>query len=830
MKTKYLLISAFALVTLVACKREMVYNPDYDPETETVKTQVVFSVSTASNDTKQVADETQATSSSPFLGMNQAWMFAYQQKTGTSPNFTYQNGKILSSDQSTENIYDLDNLVGPGDLSQQTETSQTNKPSHRVLEMQLPIKTNTLLFYGRGRPGAVAATDPWDVYDHFGHMDAYTISGTVGEVDFRLGKRISDHQKFTQVEKVLAAIFTVIMNSNLKEATARTNVLADDFPTQFDITSDPEKAAMMKPYMYALNGVQTNVEAADYLPPITWADYIRADGKSPVTPAKNRTSLEGKLCTAFTQMTTIHTSDGELRAGSGETILLVMKDLWSVINSVRCSQPTGKEEAVAKLFAEVVSNNLYKYFSAIPPSDGGPVTSIAYQPFSTMRTNLATDLANADRWFVAPANSTVNIDLDVYKPDMDYVNNSSNFPTNYDLSKFPYVFKLPRGATHMACVQSVTVTPEGQEAYSVPVSCFYYPQTFNVDGMHVSPGTVYNADNYYYPAELLYFGNSPIRVRDEQLSESQYPNGSMTWNTESEWTAWSSGAEGYVRSSTRSVAMQYNINYGVALLETKVKIGAEHIYDNNAFIQDRDNHVTEDDKEVVINGTDKYFKLTGIIVGGQSQNVGWNYLPIDPPGWTTGQTKDGFIYDMVVPADSKVPAYGSTVPTTPSVYTVVFDNFYDSRASNLRVNAFSSSITEAQVTEIQQAQEVVSIALEFQNNAGDFYGNHNLIKHGDYFYLIGQVSPNAGSSMSWPTNYVLPPYKDDGTSLQIKRVFMQDCKTSITFSIGANSLKTAYLTVPDLRSTSLSLGLSVDLSWTPGLTFNDVVLGETVNN
>lgn len=49
--------------------------------------------------------------------------------------------------------------------------------------------------------------------------------------------------------------------------------------------------------------------------------------------------------------------------------------------------------------------------------------------------------------------------------------------------------------------------------------------------------------------------------------------------------------------------------------------------------------------------------------------------------------------------------------------------------------------------------------------------------------------------------------------------------TEANFVIGANSLQYALVAVPDLRSTQISLGLSVDLNWQTGLSFEEVVLG-----
>jgi hypothetical protein len=43
--------------------------------------------------------------------------------------------------------------------------------------------------------------------------------------------------------------------------------------------------------------------------------------------------------------------------------------------------------------------------------------------------------------------------------------------------------------------------------------------------------------------------------------------------------------------------------------------------------------------------------------------------------------------------------------------------------------------------------------------------------------------------------------------------------TQANFTIGANSLQSALIAVPDLRASQISLGLSVDLEWQSGLTF-----------
>ena len=61
----------------------------------------------------------------------------------------------------------------------------------------------------------------------------------------------------------------------------------------------------------------------------------------------------------------------------------------------------------------------------------------------------------------------------------------------------------------------------------------------------------------------------------------------------------------------------------------------------------------------------------------------------------------------------------------------------------------------------------------------------------------------------------------------LNQVFKQDYKTIANFSISQNTgdehkkgLGAAYNTIPDLRTPQLELGLSVDLHWEEGITFD----------
>ena len=79
--------------------------------------------------------------------------------------------------------------------------------------------------------------------------------------------------------------------------------------------------------------------------------------------------------------------------------------------------------------------------------------------------------------------------------------------------------------------------------------------------------------------------------------------------------------------------------------------------------------------------------------------------------------------------------------------------------------------------------------------------------------------------ITWPSLYALPPYDSKGNTLKQRRIFMQDYMTVANFVLDRHSLQNAYVTVPDLRALQISLGLSVDLEWQTGLTF-DVILGQ----
>ena len=720
-------------------------NPNYDPDTQTVYAQFVFNVSTGNQaTTRQSSAATQATTSETFRGINNAALFTYK---------LADDGKHLAAAAVANKFIDLGTPLASGTI--------TATESHRVLEMSLPINTNTMLFYGKAPEGTASSAEAekgYSAYDLYGHLDAYTLAGgtdanagkDISAANFELGKRMTADKKtkYDEIKKLLGGVLTCIINTKI---------------------AGTDHVALDAEYY----GVA--VAADEYNDVVTWADYANANGTSPVETTHELYALEVKLAEVYKALTAIQTAQGELRAGYGTAILHTIEDVWSVINSVQCATPFSKGEAVAKKLAELIHVEINKYFNGIVPMDGatkgGAVTGVAFKPVSTMVTAF-----NADGlWPTATAGSHPTV--------ADGIGSE-------DLSKFPTAYAVPSGAAH----------------YDWDGTKKIFEYVTNYSTASVGGGGGFTVESYLYPAELLYFGNSPLRVSGTEHKEPTYPNGVGNWKDNTKWSAdWINNS--HVVSTTRSVAMRNNINYGTALLKTTVGYKSATLKDNNHAIQlAKDPTISltdEPDKEITVSGTS--FQLVGIVIGGQYKKVGWDFTPK-----TTDNTQ-GYIYDKAIPEGANViPNYNATpAPSNPN-YTLVFDNY---KAGETAAN-----------------QDKVYVALELKNNTGqDFYGKHNLIRNGDSFYLVGKLDPTA---ISWSglgqlsTDHPLPPYNADGSSKEIVRVFMQDFMTTANFWFDQNSLKQALLTVPDLRHSSLTLGLSVDMNWSTGITFDDVILGQ----
>ena len=202
-----------------------------------------------------------------------------------------------------------------------------------------------------------------------------------------------------------------------------------------------------------------------------------------------------------------------------------------------------------------------------------------------------------------------------------------------------------------------------------------------------------------------------------------------------------------------------------------------------------ENNQNDNSDNNMVSVTANAFPVKGILIGGQKSDVNWEYLP-------NTSASDKVVYD------SDINNINLTTTESSPFYTLLFDSY----TTGLKAN-----------------QNTIRIALELENNSGaDFKGIDGVVAAGQRFYLLAELDPKASSgvtAISWPnTNPNRFP------QFGIDRTFVQDFTTKVKFTV--RTLKNAYVTIPDLRSIKLKLGLSVDLRWQSGLTF-DVPLGGT---
>lgn len=752
-------------------------NPNYDPVTNTVNTQFVFSVSTSNGPgTRMSAANTQALPTNTFRGIEGANVLTY---TKTNP------GEHIFSATTAGKVYNLDRILGAGDIS---STDQT-----RVVELSLDLGTNSMMFYGKAiKSGTEADKEQGRINYHVGN------GGT--DTYFELQRRMAstDETVFNQSKGLITAVLNDIIGTALdKDAAPSTEDgrYAFWWPSKQGATAD-EKAKIVwsgtttppDSPLYPSGSTGEGITIATkeiggvtntlYAGTQTWKYY--GDNYSTLSTQPLAQNL-GQL---YHALTTIESSSEPARSGSAASIERTMLDLWTVLKKVMVKSEdegdssgaiaTTPEEYIAQLLAARINDRLGRYFS-IPTSSSG---TFSFKDVGNIINSLKSYVSTS-------AESTYGS-----------VNTISTFPTNLN---------LPAGAVQLE------IGTDGKFQYK--------SGNVKLGGVGGEDGT--DVTKIMWPSELCYFGNSPIRTSTVPKVKSGYPATVSTWvaDNSTQWGDFTKNSK--VVSTTRAVAMQNPINYGTAMLKTTVKYGAAKLNDNNAVL-----HSGESPNQ--IDASASAFILKGILIGGQYSKVGWDYLK------TSDENTEYIIYDNAV-TDGAIPAHGtkttedsSVDATTKPLYTLVFDNYDSSKAAN--------------------AQNDVLVCLEFENRSGqDFYGQGNLIRNGGIFYLIGKLQLSAANSISWPTAsttegattvcHALPPYyatssteepiHNAGDPMNVMRVFIQDYVTEANFKIDANSLKYAFVTVPDLQASQISLGLSVDISWSEGPKFNDITLGGT---
>ncbi|MEE1382980.1 MAG: hypothetical protein U0K32_04105 [Segatella copri] len=284
----------------------------------------------------------------------------------------------------------------------------------------------------------------------------------------------------------------------------------------------------------------------------------------------------------------------------------------------------------------------------------------------------------------------------------------------------------------------------------------------------VSTGNLINYTTITYPSELAYYVSSPVKVSSNEITAvNDLPDYDKWIGNTADWSSYGDAVE----SNTRFVALQKPVLYGVASLKSTVKCASNTLIDNA-----KDKGQYESDNSITVNDTS--FPITGILIGGQPKQVGWNFEAANTV--TTNEFKYT-IYDCDMNKGTNLTA---AVTGTPEPnYTLVLDNKDNSATS----------------------QNKVYITIELENNASDFFGADGLIPKGSKFYMVGELDPKATSGITQPTGKTLD------------HVFVKDHTTIANFTI--KSLKKAYNHIPDMRSSKINVGLAVDLSWKTGITF-----------
>lgn len=291
--------------------------------------------------------------------------------------------------------------------------------------------------------------------------------------------------------------------------------------------------------------------------------------------------------------------------------------------------------------------------------------------------------------------------------------------------------------------------------------------TVQTDKSVLYDGTSIAAMNsYVYPANLWYFVNTKIKTDNAERNGEYVENNS--WETIlGKYT----NDNATVQTSTRSIALKNQIQYAVGRLDTKVTLAASTLYDHTGAA------VTPDQ-----NG----FPIKSVLIGGQKA-VDWEFMP------ASGSSDPQYtIYDKKVPTGMATTSKGSAVN-----HTLVLET-----ADN----------------------QTVYMVVELENNTGKDFAGHNgdIIKAGANFYMVAKLDPTSKTS-----GEVTQP--STGTSTNLTKVFQQDYVTVANLTILENGsdvsnhdkgLGAAYNVIPDLRTPALSIGLSVDLTWQTGLTFN----------
>lgn len=351
---------------------------------------------------------------------------------------------------------------------------------------------------------------------------------------------------------------------------------------------------------------------------------------------------------------------------------------------------------------------------------------------------------------------------------------------NSTISGYPEV--MPAGSA----VLGITTDTNGTESFT-----YVLPN----DDSYFVDATALNVPakaRYVYPANLYYFGNSGILVSNA-LKTDLYDDDNNTsstskdlWEKIANTTNFSDGAK--ITSETKSIAIKDQVQYAVGRLDVKVST-----YKDGSGQPTKLEDATKIDANKV-NISD--LKLTGVLIGGQ-RAVNWKFD-------SESSTDQYIIYDNIIKScnlDDNNPATNDGIAVTNSAFANIV-NTSSSVGFNHTLVLQTKKYTAGTGGSSATGDEKVSVLLELQNNGKAFEGKDGTIGKGCKFYLLGVLDMSKLSNEDKKSDYI----------------FQQDYITCANFTIA--SLENAMNVIPDLRDPQIELGLSVNLTWKTGNTFN----------
>ena len=764
-----LALAGTMILAAAACQREQLGSQTPEEGMKEVTTQFVLNV-TAAPKTKLTADVVQLNNN--FRGIQDGVIYTYKTGIDIENDTPYVLDPSVTADK-TFNFPFFFAADGINNTGTNNQTGETATASKRVLQLSIPVGTDAVLFYGRAiKASGVADSD-------YGASNIDANADDIFDATANNGTFISSTPSNTVIKA------KKILNDTNRESYDRTGdlmiyLINDVLGTSIDADNEPNTIGS---YHYtSLPALSWSALGHQYEIDNYAATTNRYDAAYGVGhPVTGLEEVLGKCYYLFTYLEPADIPAGitygsdewkewvvanptkrhheEYRSGSSRAIKSMIIDMYKIINTAATeADPTDDYEANAKRLAIRIISNASKYFDT---------TNGNFKELSTLK---AANIVSSDYW-------------------------AANFDGAKDLNKFPYEsYGIPEGAAQIGFKPQSATQAKDEFYYKLPNQPLVNPTMAE-----------FEPKKYLFPAELWYYVNSPIRTSsDGTITSANYPDGVNKWKDDANWTGWTS--PGKVASATRAVAVTNSINYGVALLRSNVSYSAANLVDNRAAM-------TDETSDRVIPNTAANLQVRGILVGGVNPRMNWQFIRKyetsgDPEGIGDLSLFDGVIYDHSF-SGAKTNGVDNpvSVPTPAPLHTLVYDNYCST----------GGGATEA------ENQNDVWVAVEFVNGGDPFWGRDNLIPKDGVFYLVGKLhKPTASdiTGITWPDDHQIPPTDGDGLSKKIARVFIQDFVTTVNFKIGAESLKHAYYSIPDLRASNMSLGLDVDLKWETGISYD----------